>query len=464
MAFCSGLGPLRAEPSYAGQARITLDMKNATLEEVFRAISQQSEFEFFYSTDEVDVSTRVTVSVKDALLEEVMGKVLPPSYEWRVKDRHVLISVKTTLQAPRNSGEAKAGSDGRVHGRVVDTKGEPLPGVSIIVKGQAKRGTSTNTDGEFIIKASSAETLVFSCISMKPREVPVSQFDTEDTVVMEDDNEALGDAVVVGYGLQKKVSIVGAISTVNMNEVMSTPTSTLSAALVGRVPGLVTRQISGEPGSDQAYMYIRGLATWGDNSPIVIVDGIERDINLLTMQEVESITFLKDATATAVYGIRGANGVIIVTTKHGQPGRTQVKLRSEGALLVGRRFPDFISSGEYSALWNEACINDGKAPTWTGEDILRFYDQTDPYTYPDVNWIEEIFKKTTYQTNHNATISGGTDKTKYYVNIGFFKQNGLFKSDPSFDYSTNVDLIRYNLLDGGGRTGHHLEGFPASGF
>ena len=333
----------------------------------------------------------------------------------------------------------------QITGTVVDSSGDTLPGVTVIVKGQSKRGTSTNTDGAFVITAAPSEVLVFSCISYKNREVPASYFDAGAPLVLEDDNESLADAVVVGYGVQKKVSVVGAITTVNMQEVRAMPTSNISAALAGKVPGLVTSQISGEPGSDQAYMYVRGLSTWGDNSPIVIIDGIERDINQLTMQEIESITFLKDATATSVYGIRGANGVIIVTTKHGQAGAPKVTIRSEAAMLTGQRFPDFINAGEYSELWNEACRNDGITPTWSSEEILRFYDHSDPYNYPDVNWIDEIFKKRTYQTQHNLTISGGTDRVRYFVNFGFLKQDGLFKTDPSFDYSTNVDLMRYNL-------------------
>ncbi|MCQ2118877.1 MAG: TonB-dependent receptor [Bacteroidales bacterium] len=337
----------------------------------------------------------------------------------------------------------------QVTGTVVDSSGETLPGVTVYVKGndkgQAARGASTNNEGAFVISASPNETLVFSCISYKAREVPASYFDKELTIALEDDNESLSEAVVVGYGVQKKVSVVGAISTVNMMEVKAMPTSNLSAALAGKVPGLIANQVSGEPGSDMAQLYVRGLSTWGDNSPIVIVDGIERDINLLTTTEIESISFLKDATATSIYGIRGANGVIVITTKHGQAGAPKVTFRSEYAMLTGQRFPDFISAGEYSELWNEACRNDGVTPTWSAEDILRFYDHSDPYNYPDVNWMMEIFKKRTFQTQQNLTVSGGTDRVHYFINFGYMKQNGLFKSDPSFDYSTNVDLARYNL-------------------
>ena len=356
------------------------------------------------------------------------------------------LTIILSLLGPMTFWTASAQSGRKqITGTVVDVSGEALPGVIVIVKGQSKRGTSSNSEGAFILSAAPNEVLVFSCISFKSKEVPAQYFNSNQTITLENDNESIADAVVVGYGVQKKVSIVGAISTVNVSELKSMATSNVSTALAGKVPGLVTNQVSGEPGADVGYMYVRGLSTWGNNNPIVIVDGIERDINQLSMQEVESITFLKDATATSVYGIRGANGVIVVTTKHGQAGAPKITIRSEAAVLTGRRFPDFINAGEFSELWNEACINDGITPTWTDADILRFYDQSDPYNYPDVNWINEIFKKHTFQTQQNLTVSGGTDRVNYFVNFGFFKQDGLFKTDPSFEYSTNVGLIRYNL-------------------
>ena len=333
----------------------------------------------------------------------------------------------------------------QVVGTIVDKSGEPLPGVAVYVKNQSSRGTSTNLDGQFVLSAAPNETLVVSAVSYLTKEVPASYFKDGTTLILEDDQEALEEAVVVGYGTQKKISVVGAVSTVNVAEVKAAPVASVSQALVGKVPGLVTRQFSGEPGVDQANLYIRGLATWGDVSPIIIVDGVERDLNTLNMPEIESISFLKDATATAVYGIRGANGVIIITTRHGKRGAPKVTLRSEAAVRVGGRFPNFLNSGEWAELFNEARMNDGYAPRYSSEEILKYYDQSDPYNYPYVDWIGEIFKKTTTQTVHNLNITGGTDRINYFVNFGFTDQAGLYKTDDRFEYNTNIDARRYNL-------------------
>jgi hypothetical protein len=186
----------------------------------------------------------------------------------------------------------------QVSGKIVDTDGAPMVGVTVTIKSKPQKGSASNADGDFLISAAPGDILVFSFIGFNTKEIPVKELDGHQTVVLEPDTQSLEEVVVVGYGVQKKVSVVGAVNTVNMKEFKSVPAPSISQALVGKIPGLVSRQVSGEPGQDQAYLYIRGLSTWGDNTPIVIVDGIERDLNSLNMPEVESITFLKDATAT----------------------------------------------------------------------------------------------------------------------------------------------------------------------
>lgn len=357
----------------------------------------------------------------------------------------VLIGCLMLFAAVPVSAQHAAPAEKQVSGKIVDTDGAPMVGVTVTIKSKPQKGSASNADGDFLISAAPGDILVFSFIGFNTKEIPVKELDGHRTVVLEPDTQSLEEVVVVGYGVQKKVSVVGAVNTVNMKEFKSVPAPSISQALVGKIPGLVSRQVSGEPGQDQAYLYIRGLSTWGDNTPIVIVDGIERDLNSLNMPEVESITFLKDATATAVYGIRGANGVVIITTRKGEVGAPVVTLRSEFACLSGMRFPDFINSGEFAELWNEARVNDNKAPTYKPEEILKYYDGSDPYNYPNINWMDEILRKNTFQTIHNINISGGTEKVRYFVNLGYTMQDGLFKRDPDFEYNTNVRMHRYNL-------------------
>ena len=357
----------------------------------------------------------------------------------------VLIGCLTCFLAIQSFAQSSSSEEKQISGKIVDNNGNPMVGVTVTLKNNPQKGSVSNADGDFLIAATSNDILVFSFIGFNTKEVPANEISGQKIIVLEPDIQSLEEVVVVGYGIQKKVSVVGAVSTVNMNQIKGVPAPSISQALVGKIPGLISRQTSGEPGQDQAYLYIRGLSTWGDNSPIVIVDGIERDLNSLNMPEIESITFLKDATATAVYGIRGANGVIIITTRKGQVGAPVVTLRSEFACLTGMRFPDFINSGEYAELWNEALMNDNKAPAYTADEILKYYDGSDPYNYPNINWMNEIFRKNTFQTINNVNISGGTEKVRYFVNLGYTMQDGLFKRDPSFEYNTNVRLHRYNL-------------------
>lgn len=330
-----------------------------------------------------------------------------------------------------------------ITGRVIDEQGESIIGANIMETGTTN-GTVTDVNGRFILDVEVTAIIRISYIGYVAQDIPTVGKTTFE-ILLQEDLEALEEVVVVGYGTQKKVSVVGAISTITAAEVKRVPAPSLSQALVGKIPGLVSRQLSGEPGQDQAYLYIRGLTNWSDNTPIVIVDGIERDLNTLNMPEVESITFLKDATATAVYGIRGANGVIIITTKKGVVGAPVVTLRSELAQLQGMRFPDFISAGEMAELWNEARFNDGLQPAYRPEEILRYYDESDPLNYPNINWIDYIFEKNTMQLINNVNISGGTERVQYFVNLGYTMQDGLFKRDPSFEYNTNVRMHRYNL-------------------
>jgi TonB-linked SusC/RagA family outer membrane protein len=332
-----------------------------------------------------------------------------------------------------------------ITGTVVDITGMSIIGANIIEAGAGPiNGTITDINGRFILDVEIDAVIRVSYIGYMTQDIPTVGEITFN-IVLQEDTESLEEVVVVGYGTQKKVSVVGAISTVNMTEVRRAPVPSLSQALVGKIPGLVSRQVSGEPGQDQAYLYVRGLTNWSDNTPIVIVDGVERDLNSLNMPEIESITFLKDATATAVYGIRGANGVIIITTQKGKVGTPVVTLRSELAQLQGMRFPDFISAGEMAELWNEARSNDGLLPTYRPEEILRYYDGSDPLNYPNINWINEIFEKNTLQTINNLSVSGGTEKVRYFVNLGYTMQDGLFNRDSSFEYNTNVRMHRYNL-------------------
>src|SRR5690606_25404907 len=321
------------------------------------------------------------------------------------------------------------------------------PGVSVRVK-NTMRGTTTDVDGSFMLEINSGnEVLLFSFIGYLPEEIAVGNRQELSVSLQPDlESQAINEVVVVGFGTQKKISVTGAISNVSVQDMERTSTPSLSNAIAGRLPGIITRQSSGEPGADAANVFIRGLGTFGTaRGPLVLVDGVERNMNNLNVEEIESFSILKDASATAVYGVRGANGVILINTKRGVVGKPKITLRTEVARLSPLRLPDYINGAEYASLMNEGLVADGLDPQFSAEDIALYRDGTDPYFHPDVDWIDEVFSRVTHQTVNNLNVRGGNDVVKYFTNVGYTLQDGIYKTDNLNEYNTNALIKRYNF-------------------
>lgn len=332
-----------------------------------------------------------------------------------------------------------------VSGTVVDAQTkEPVIGVGVMLKA-SNLGTITDLDGKYTLSVTDPKgILVFSAVGYKSVEMNINN-KAVINVPLEYDVESLQDAVVIGYGSQKKATITGSLTQVDTKILEKSAAPSLSNSLGGTIPGIITRQSSGEPGYDGATILIRGLGSWVNSSPLVLVDGVERDINLINTDEIASFSILKDASATAVYGMRGANGVILISTKKGSVGRPKVSLRVEGTQLHGLRFPDYIEGYEFATLMNEACTVGGVAIPWSDEEIEKFRDGSDPYNYPNVDWTDAVLKKNAFQTMNTLSVNGGNETVRYYVSIGFTSQSGLFKEDPSYSYRTNSLSQRYNF-------------------
>lgn len=341
-----------------------------------------------------------------------------------------------------------AQSQRQITGRVMDESGELLIGVNVLEVGTTN-GAVTDINGTYtIVVTTHNPVLRFTYVGFIEREVRVGSEGILD-VSMSEDIGALEEVVVIGYGSQTKATLTGSISQVSTQTIERVASPTLSTTLGGMLPGIITRQSSGEPGYDSAELLIRGVGTWtGNRQPLVLVDGIERDINILNSQEIESFTILKDASATAVYGVRGANGVILINTKRGRIGKPKVTLRTEFANLHGLRFPDYINGFEFASLMNEAVAH-GTGSTdnlpWSEADLLNFKSGADPYSYPSVNWTDEVLKRNAFQTINNLSISGGTDIVRYFVNVGYTMKEGLYRQDPQYEYRTNPVSSRYNF-------------------
>jgi TonB-linked SusC/RagA family outer membrane protein len=357
-----------------------------------------------------------------------------------------------------------------VTGLVTDVKNEPLIGVTLKVVGDAEKATITDYDGKFTLtNIPTSAKLEVSYVGMQKQFVDVNGRSSIN-IVLSEDNALLEEVVVVAYGVQKKVSVTGAISTVSTKDLRVSSSASLANALSGRIAGLTSMQrVGGQPGVDDATMYLRGAGTINGTNPLILIDGVPRDnIRTLDINEVESISVLKDASATAVFGVRGANGVLIITTKRGKEGKAELSVNVTQSYSKLTREPDMPGSVEYMNLRNEAMMNDGLVAPFSEEIIDKFrnplqgLDPTDPdyekqaslrkWMYPNNNWYKMLIKRWSPQTTVNTNMSGGTDKISYFMNVGYLHQGGnmntiskdILKYDPSFkldrySFRSNID-------------------------
>ena len=386
-----------------------------------------------------------------------------------IKRNICLVAVSSTLLAGIPlQGVAQTGRTAKVQttqnhkitvsGTVLDkTTNDPLIGVSVVVKGVANAGTITDMDGKFTLKLPYAEApLVFSYLGYQPQEI-VPGAKKELTVLLQEDTKALQEVVVVGYTKQRKETMIGSVATITTKDLTQSPTANINNALAGRLPGLIVNQYAGgEPGVDQSELFIRGKATYGNQSAIVIVDGIERDMSYLAPDEIETFTILKDASATAAYGIRGANGVIVITTKRGKAAeKATVNLKASIGINQPIGFPEYLGSADYATLYNEARLNDAKM---TGADIssLNLFSQQAIDNFrrakgdnseglgDDWDYYDFAFKPG-LQEDVSLSIRGGTDKVRYYVLANYFSQGGNYKYSNAGEYDSQTKFTRYNF-------------------
>jgi TonB-linked SusC/RagA family outer membrane protein len=334
----------------------------------------------------------------------------------------------------------------RIQGKVVEGN-EPLPGVSIKIK-NTDSGTSTNDAGEFSLEVSDDAVLVVSFLGYETQEAAVNnrRFITID---LQAANNELMDVVIVGYGQQKKITTTGAIASVSGEDLVRAPVAGISNALIGMAPGLQAVQNSGEFGNDKATIFIRGMATLnaGGRGPLIMIDGVERETyNNLDPNEIESINILKDASSTAVFGVRGANGVILITTKQGKTGKPVINFTSNVAAIQPSILPELLGSYEYALLRNEAQMNMGQTPVFSEEDLRLYQTGEDPIFHPSKNWMEELIKPFSFQQSYNTNISGGTERLQYFTSLGYFNQSGGYhqpEQDLGFPFKHTYD--KYNI-------------------
>lgn len=340
-----------------------------------------------------------------------------------------------------------AQSDVTVGGLVMSETGEALVGVTVVVKEVPGVGTVTDADGRFKLTGLKAgQTIIVSYIGFQKNEIKIAGTNEKLRISLKEDVSSLDELVVVGHSTQRKASVLGAISTIDVKE-LKVPATSVSNMLGARVPGIIAVTRSGEPGKDFSEFWIRGISTFGAGSgALVLIDGVEGNLNTLDPEDIESFSILKDASATAVYGVRGANGVVLVTTKKGRAGKLMINLKANTGYSYSPRMPEYVDANQYALLANEAALSRGMDPIYNAVDLELFKNGIDPDLHPNVNWRDVILKDYTMNQQFHLSASGGGQVARYYMSLGVLNKDALFKQDAGINkYDTNVGYKQYNF-------------------
>jgi len=432
---------------------VSVSFDNTEVKHILRHLQKQAQVKFVYSPTAIQINRRISIHLSHKKLGEVLDEMLPPlGIHYEVKDDHIVLFKKADKNANGSNGQTSIPETDdvmqrTVTGKVTDENNEGLPGVSVIIKG-TNIGSTTDAAGDFSLVVPTEHEngiMVFSFVGYQSREIGL-QARTNINVQLQPDINALQEVVVVGFGEQRKISLVGAHSTVDVTQ-LKQPVANMGTMLAGRLAGIVQVQRNGNPGQDNADIWIRGLSTWPGQGarPLVLVDGVERSLDNIDPQDIESFSIMKDASATAVYGVRGANGVILIKTRSGRAGKTELDFNYNQGVTSFTRIPEMADGPTYMKLANEALTTRGNAPKFSQEQIDRTASGEDPFVYPDVNWMKEVFNPSAANRRVNVNATGGGDKAVYYVSLAYYNEEGFLKTDGIEQYNATTKFTRYNF-------------------
>ncbi len=439
--FCN----ISAAKSYSQSGNITIKVTNSSVKQLFSEIEKNTDYSILYERGIVDNKV-VSVDAQDLTVEELLNKVLPQvGLTYKVNNKQIVIVPKEEPATNQQSNPAFT-----LTGIVTDNTGEPLIGAHVVIKGTSD-GVITDVDGKFSIRVSKGLTLTIKSLGYRDVEALVTDEKTIKVVMYEDVTE-LQDVVVVGYGTQKKASLVGSVSSVKAAE-LKVPSTRLSNSFAGRLSGVIAVQRSGEPGSNGSDFWIRGISTFnGSRNPLIVIDGVEAskgDLNNLDPEVIESFSILKDATATALYGTRGANGVMIITTKRGRNiDKPIINARFETTMLTPTSKPKTVDAVTYMNMYNEALRDRrGNGLPYSEEKIQGTAKGLDPLLYPNVDWYNEMFNDRSFSEKGVFNIRGGGSKVDYFMNVSINHEAGLMRgrSKEFYSFNNNINLWRYNF-------------------
>ena len=432
--------PSLAEVATMQLPQLSLNLNNVTRREVFNTIEKNTKYVFIYSDELLtELNEKVSIHVNKQTLDKILDKVLHlTSLGYKITNRQITVSKKAQTVIPKTPL--------KITGHVTDEKGEALIGVNIQEEG-TNNVVITDMDGNFSIYNVSgpSSVLQFTYIGFVPLKIVVGK-QTNMSVKLDPDIKGLEEVVVVGYGSQKRESVIGAITTMKPAALQVNQSRSVTNALAGQVAGVIAVQRSGEPGNDTSDFWIRGISSFGaGTTPLVLVDGIERSLSNISPEEIESFSVLKDATATAVYGVRGANGVILVQTKRGQIGKPRIQIKADYGFSAPTMLPEFVDGAKYMEVMNVASQFSSGKDMYTQAAIDATRNGTDPDLYPNVNWLKTITKDHVPNGRVSLDINGGTERLRYSMVLAYHGETGMTVTDPGVEYNTSNNLSRYNI-------------------
>ena len=406
--------------SYSQNTRLDINLSNTTIKDLFGYIEQNSKFIFLYRTEDFNTTKKMSIDIKDATINQILDQALKDEkVVYEVYERQIVI--RKALEPAENIQQPQKKE---IKGTVNDSKGQPIPGVTVLVKGTTI-GITTDIDGKFQLSVPlDAKSLMFSFVGMESQEILIGT-KTTFSVVLEEQVLGIEEVIAIAYGVQKKVSMTSAVSEVKGEDILRRPVSNVAQAIQGQVTGLTILDWGGGPGNSNMTMRIRGVTTLSDNNPLVIVDGIEQKLNDINPDDIESISVLKDASSTAIYGSRAANGVLLVTTKHAKSGKLVVSYHGFYALQKSINNPEHMGLEDYMRYQNAAYLNSGKTPFYAEEKIIEAVNSTDRLKFPLPNTFFKTLLKIAPQTNHSLSLSGGNENIKSRISVRYQDQKGI---------------------------------------
>ena len=432
--------------AFPDQTLITIEAKGKTLKDVFADIEKQSEFIIFFLDQNIDVDRKINVFLKNQTIDKVLSQVFKDTdITYSITGRQIVISRTDDKPASAQQKSKKW----TLKGLLTDVDGNPIVGVSVVLKGTST-GVLSDINGYYSIEVENGQILEYRFVGFETEEKLVKT-GVNGNLRMRESSVNLDDVVVIGYGQQKKESVVASINSIGPAE-LSMPQRNLTNNIAGQIAGIIAIQRSGEPGNDSAEFWIRGQSSYaGGTSPLVLVDGVPRSMDDIDVDEIETFSVLKDAAATAVYGSEGANGVVLITSKRGKAQKTNISFRAQYSIVTPTRMPELLPAYDYLSLYNEGQWNEAGNPDWNtfnrtySDEILEKYRTgVDPDLYPNVNWMD-LLSDQTHNMRYTLNFRGGTEKTKFFVSGAYYKENGIFQSNPIEKYDANIGLDRYNL-------------------